>query len=172
MILCVDPGIRAAGVSLFDSASKALWGAALIRNPITSGNDPAAVAALVTEIDVWARHTAPMTVKVVVVEVPRIYPAARQKGDQNDLIPVAGVSFAAASVLGRYGATLKRFYPRDWKGTVDADVCCRRVEAALTEPERGRIEKCPAHLRHNVLDAIGIGLKYLGRFEPVRVYPR
>ncbi|WP_255442147.1 tyrosine-type recombinase/integrase [Corallococcus sp. Z5C101001] len=54
------------------------------------------------------------------IELPRVYAAAHQKGDQNDLLQIAGVvgtlGGALAPVAGR-----RRVYPRGWKGTLGAD---------------------------------------------------
>ncbi|WP_201756155.1 tyrosine-type recombinase/integrase [Corallococcus silvisoli] len=54
------------------------------------------------------------------IELPRVYAAAHQKGDQNDLLQIAGVvgtlGGALAPVAGR-----RRVYPRGWKDTLGAD---------------------------------------------------
>jgi|APCry1669188970_1035186.scaffolds.fasta_scaffold01748_7 hypothetical protein len=170
MILAIDPGVRALGVALFGGLGQMnLMRAALIRNPIKVGNGPevafAACEALVRWLEVDARR-----IETVIVEIPRVYGAAQQKGDQNDLIALAGIGYAASTAI--VSATNRvRYFPREWKGTIDADQMTVRIEAKLIPAERQRIEKCPASLRHNVIDAIGIGLKFVGRLEPRRVYP-
>jgi hypothetical protein len=38
-----------------------------------------------------------------------------------------------------------------------------RISKAILQNERAGIEKCPASLMHNLLDAVGIGMWKLGR---------
>lgn len=104
-------------------------------------------------------------VNQVVIEHPVIYPGGRS-ANPNDIVKVA---ISAGEWAGRYFPCPVRYVkPRDWKGTIDADVCNKRVLAALSA-EEGRVyarasEKVPARKRHNVIDAIGLGLFQLGRF--------
>ena len=76
------------------------------------------------------------------------------------------------------------WYPRDWKGNIDSDVITQRVWEQLSLEERARVtlvSKANAvslvgaftnagNCDHNTLDAGGIGLKRVGRFERVRVF--
>jgi hypothetical protein len=50
--------------------------------------------------------------------------------------------------------------PAKWKGQVPKDVCNRRTLAKLTDDELHQvtIAPCPPSLKHNLLDAVGIGL--------------
>ena len=172
--LCVDPGVRALGAAVFreNNPVAQIAHAALIRNPYASGNGPAEIFALTEQLIRWlASHVLARSIGRVIVEVPRVYPAARQTGDQNDLIAVAGVAYAASvSVIS---ATERlRYFPHEWKGTVKKETCTARIRERLNAFELASIEHCPKSLEHNVIDAIGIGLKFFGRFEPHRVYPR
>lgn len=94
-----------------------------------------------------------------VVEVPRIYPTGKGKGDPNDLIKVAFV----AGRLTAGAQRVIRVFPYQWKGQVDPDVLEQRILTRLTDQERGRIPTLPRSTSHNVTDAIGIGLHHLGR---------
>jgi hypothetical protein len=94
----------------------------------------------------------------LVIEIPRIYPVARQKGDQNDLIEVA----FAAGKCSAFFQEVKRLYPRDWKGTMPKEKMTARIESRLTPTEFAQVLTRGA-LRHNALDAVGIGLYTLGR---------
>ncbi|NOJ83830.1 hypothetical protein [Myxococcus xanthus] len=64
-------------------------------------------------------------------------------------------------------------YPRDWKGSLDADAFIERIKQRIDAAEHLRVE-LPSYssLHHNVWDAIGIGLHALGRLAPHRVFPR
>lgn len=168
MLLAIDPGVRHFGAALF-IPSGVLWNAALIRNPIKTGNDLEVAAAACEALIRWLQREA-RAVQTVCVEIPRVYNAGNQKGDQNDLIALAGVGYAlGCSVVAADHRV--RFFPREWKGTIEADTMTERIEKRLSAVELQRIEKCPASLRHNVIDAIGIGLKAFNRLEPMRVYP-
>ena len=57
--------------------------------------------------------------------------------------------------------------PAEWKGQVTKEISASRTLRKLSDEElqivTGGILKVPASLRHNVYDAIGIGLSYLER---------
>lgn len=121
------------------------------------------------EVFVWVGE-AP---SVMVIECPRVYNAAHQKGDQNkSIIPLTLVVGALAG-YSPLTTLLVQYFPRDWKGTVDPDeVMIPRIQARLTPEERVCLEPCAESLMHNVWDGIGVGLKYLGRLEPKRVFSK
>lgn len=172
MILAIDPGIRHFGAALFGGVGQmTLHRAALIRNPVKEGNDLAVAFAACEALIRWlGERTVIAGIHTVVVEIPRVYPAARQKGDQNDLIALSGVAYALSCALVAAEKRV-RYFPREWKGTIDGDTMIGRIEARLTAAEHAAIEACPKSLRHNVVDAIGIGLKFVDRLEPRRVLP-
>ena len=92
-----------------------------------------------------------------------------QVGDPNDLVDVALVAGACAGLLPAKVAFVK---PRRWKGTAPKRVTNRRTREVLTSEEvhvyTVAMTAVPAGLRHNVLDAIGIGLWALGRKRRTR----
>jgi hypothetical protein len=111
----------------------------------------------------------PRVVAKVIIERPQVYAGRMSKGDPNDLITLA-------IQVGRYTERFQHLacehvLPRSWKGTVDADVLCRRVYAVLSEAERAILDPvlvplarapfCTENLtkgkRHNVIDAVGLG---------------
>jgi len=102
----------------------------------------------------------------VVIELPQVYP--QHPVPPNDLITLA---FLAGRYAGKtkQDAEVSTVFPHQWKGNLPKDVCAARVRMKLTPEERdvadaafkeGRI---PAAQRHNVMDAVGIGLSALGR---------
>lgn len=109
----------------------------------------------------------------IVIEFPQIYQAGKSKGDPNNLVPLAVI-----------GGVLAGFYPtvpiaspkpREWIGNLpknergDAWDSPRgeRIWSRLTPAERACIV-----VSHDALDAVGIGLWRLGRYERRRVYSR
>lgn len=99
---------------------------------------------------------------VVLVELPEVY--LQSPGDPNILIRMA---FTAGMVAANVPCvTISTVLPKEWKGQVPKEVHNNRTMATLTKREVGVFSACavkPA-LRHNVLDAIGLGLWYLKRF--------
>ncbi len=112
--------------------------------------------------------TAPPT---VIIECPRLRPHGEK--NPNAILLVAR---NAGEWGGRYaalGATIKYVTPNEWKGSVPKDISQARSWGILSEPERTIVDTCfksakgrngmAPSKRHNVLDAIGIGLWAVGR---------
>ena len=110
--------------------------------------------------------------QTLVIEVPRIYPGGRGKGDPNDIVTLA---MRVGEIRGHYARTVSarivETYPRTWKGQVPKEIHHARVLAALSAQERTVLD---AHARrptktnphgydHNMLDAVGLGLWFLKR---------
>ena len=157
MLIAIDPGLRWCGVARFYEGGE-LQQAELVRSP---GTDRGPMA--------WRRMADHVRSAIItqtykaVVEVPRIYPhSAQQKGDLNDLLELAGVVGALAGVFD----VLEFVYPATWKGQVPKKVMNARVLATLSLAERSAL----IHNDHNTLDAVGIGLFYLGRLGARKVF--
>lgn len=95
----------------------------------------------------------------LIMEIPQIY--VGPKTNPNDLLDLAGVQGAIA------GATMAPVewspLPREWKGQLPKEVSVARVEAKLSTPEKTLIEWPAKHLKHNVYDALHLGLVFLER---------
>lgn len=116
-------------------------------------------AAMANEVVALLRHYDPDT---IVLEVPQVYQMTG-KGDPNDLIHLAGIVGGIAAIANRPTVTLR---PREWKKQVKKEVMLARIENRLSPDERKCINRgMPANLRHNVIDAIGIGLYVCGRLD-------
>lgn len=96
----------------------------------------------------------------VVIELPQVYPS--HPVPPNDLVTLA---FLAGRYAGRPAGEVFTVFPHEWKGNLPKEVCAARVRARLSEDERAVIDACdvPKGQKHNVLDAIGIGLFALRR---------
>jgi hypothetical protein len=99
-----------------------------------------------------------------VIEKPVIYPGGRTR-NPNDILKVA---LSAGEWAGRFkvaGLSIRYVEPRNWKGTIKAEIVCDRTLAKLTESERkiyDAVRLAPSK-KHNLLDAIGIGFWACGR---------
>lgn len=96
-----------------------------------------------------------------VIEVPQIYPQRVWKGDPNDLIDVA-------LTAGRVSTAFPRFEfvrPHAWKGNRPKNIDNSYTLTLLTPDELNILNYCHVikSKKHNVIDAIGIGLWKLGR---------
>ena len=176
-LITEDPGIRGAGIAVFHQADKKLIAASYAKSLLKSGHMAEECRAVAMTMIAWLNSLGIRSEKMVSqlgVEWPLLLPAGQQKGDQNDLPPLAGVSAAFAIMFPT--TPCRSFIPREWKGTVEPDVMTRRIHARLTPEELGVVtwtgkEHDPlVGLNHNTFDAIGIGLHMLGRLQRQRVY--
>lgn len=104
-------------------------------------------------------------IREAVIEKPQVY--VRGKGDPNDLITLA-------ILVGQYKERLEKAHvpvtlviPHTWKGNVPKSIHNDRVLGKLTVLERALYTQSVLSLavskRHNVIDAIGLGLWLLKR---------
>lgn len=170
MILSVDPGLRGIGAALFAPDTGKLLYAAYLRNPETSGDGAKAWFALADhcyEVLKAKAKELQRPIDVYVVELMmRRYKDIRT--DVNDLIQVAAAGAAVGAALPVKAAYS---YPAStWKGSVPKKIHNVRILNALSPEERAIYDAEPtaSSLKHNIVDAIGIGLYHLERMR-VRV---
>jgi hypothetical protein len=167
--ICIDPGTG------HNCGGAVFRGTRLVLARLLDGARPdMAEVALTATDDYELSRAVELVSRVVVLEVPRVYPHSRAKADPNDLIKLAVAGARIAQVIAGHGNVLC-IAPSDWKAQTDPDIMCERVLAKLDDAERGIVEAVfaahgkkgmPKSLRHNVLDAIGIGLWRTGRMRP------
>lgn len=185
--LSIDPGIRDCGISYFDVDGE-LRAAALIVNPVKSGNDYAAIRSMACLVRAWRAcgHLPANGPREIACEYPRIYTVGKQivRGgdgrahatDPNDLLPLVGVGAAIGALFP--DAKIVRYYPDEWKGQLPKIAMNMRAMGRLSPAERARVDAedpdpaKPKAKGHNVWDAVGIGLHHLGRLSRERVIPR
>lgn len=151
MILSVDPGLRGCGVALWGDG--ALVGAGYVRGP-TAGRGPAAWVEMARCVAEWVGRDGAR----LVVEYPQVYVRARSKGDPNDLIQLAGV---VGAISARFPAWPVGYLPAQWKGQLSKEICWARAERDLEVHELNRVKWPAKSLRHNVEDALALGLYHL-----------
>lgn len=171
-----------------------LRGAALLRRPLHYTDGPLGWDSMGAAAWIWHINQYGIPDRVA-LEYPQIYSVGKGKGDPNDLFPVACVAQSVAVRALGHSGNLAHYLPREWKGTRNKLSNTADVRKRLAEGEFNRIEipsstceHCASQfpeetctrardnrepcLVHNIYDAIGIGLKALGRFERKRVIPR
>ncbi len=104
----------------------------------------------------------------VLIERPAIYPGGRQKARPADVIKLA---VRAGEAGGQYARTRliepEYIEPHAWKGSVNKEIHHARIWAKLTPAEQAVVSQAARGVapskRHNILDAVGIGLFGIGR---------
>ncbi len=104
----------------------------------------------------------------VVMEVPMVYGGPmRENVNPNDLVDITAAGMGVAAQLSKPSTRIRQVKPSEWKGQVPKKITQQRTERLLTQAERIRLGQClapiKASLRHNLWDAVGIGLFALKR---------
>jgi hypothetical protein len=153
MILCLDPGTKAAGIALFEDSGilHSAW--------LAQGTAWHETADAVLE----SMHTAKVNaagVREVVLEKMQVY--------QDMPIPPAvliTLSLMAGRVTGRFAQWAGKpveYEPKKWKKQVPKPIKIKRIQAQLTPEETARVRLTgKKKLDHNIFDAVGIGLYHL-----------
>ncbi len=165
-LISIDPGYRACGVSYFEE--RQLIAASLVEVKSDKDIDPAeqfslmgsAVADYVQSLNVGQSFD-------LAIEYPQQYARAPSPRESvQRLVGVIGsISSAIQGMTGGLGVKVTTYTPRAWKGQVPKDIMNQRVLGRLIENEISSLPAYPKSKMHNVLDAIGIGLKHLKRLE-------
>ena len=160
-LLAVDPGKTHAGVAFFCNRN-------LVSAQLITAASPFEVARHV-EMWVWLLRdklpkgtiTSSGKLNVLVTEGQQIYPGVRAQ-NPNDLLPLAYVCGAVQARIDAFDRLMP--FPREWKGSVPKEVFTRRILQRLDHDALKIISglKCPAAKKHNVIDAVGLGLWGLG----------
>ena len=163
-LIAVDPGIKGCGLAIFGAGELQYCGyersTSTSQDPVTRCADMAAQVALCVR-----RRIADLPGGKLILEFPQVYPGGRGRGDPNDLLFLAGVTCAISALLPTLSTRSVR--PRAWKGQVPKAIHHTRIVQRLSEAEHARMDAwldlVPGNLRHNALDAIGLGLWALNR---------
>ncbi len=137
--LSIDPGTKEMGWALWEDNELSICGLARGKN--------------------WAETVQALpkfTIRKLIIEDQQIY--KRSPINAHSLLAVARV---VGAVLAYYNfPTFDLVSPAKWKGQLPKDVCNRRTLSKLTESELRQLEiaPCPPSLKHNLIDAVGIGL--------------
>lgn len=150
-VLAVDPGVSCCGWAAFDCETE------LVACDLARG-EPAEM------VDELSRFAAGHTPSVVVIELPQVYLQRRWKGDPNDLIRLAVVVGRIRQALS-FVVEPELVRPHAWKGSRPKRICHALTRSLLSTEERLVLDGCgvPVSLKHNVVDAVGIGLWRCGR---------
>lgn len=148
-MVCIDPGTQCAGYATFSEEDKAMISCGVFR-----GNDWMDTAARVPDFG---------KVDKLVIEDPRVYPITNV--DPNNLMILAKA--VGAIVANVKAIHTKLVTPSRWKKSVPKKIHQKRILRGMTPEETQILENClcPKSLKHNVIDAVGIGLWELRRIK-------
>lgn len=172
--VALDPSVRDAGLAAFGDAGRLVLAAvlrttlaAVEHSDLVRAIEMAELAAELLAVRFLARQRMQL-----VSEWPQVHMAGRSKGPGSDLLPMAGVAGSVAMALRqRFDLVgICQVVPSGWKGQMTKDVVTGRVTSRLSEEERAimaaGMAEAPPSVRHNAIEAVGIGLWKLGRFAP------
>lgn len=157
--VALDPGKHRAGVAVFRDS--VLWWAGLCGDG--KSGPLSTVRATVAALTLGAQPSPFFS--WAIVENQQVY-RGLPGPNPNDLIPLAFVAGGVTASISSAADCAFRFpLPREWKGSVPKKVWTARILSRLSTAELDILKavKCPASLRHNTVDAIGLGLWHLGR---------
>lgn len=149
LICAVDPGLRGAGLAIFDAGTLVLG--CYVVNPERVARGPRAWSAMAGAL----LDQYPLAADHVVVEMPQF--DGRTWSSGSDIFEVVGVvGVVLASFAGRT-ETAMSVTPGEWAGLVPKTVRHARLMAELSFEEKKMIEGAGA-LTHNTLDAVALGI--------------
>lgn len=164
-IASIDPGKHACGLAIWRLIPdvrlvKAEW----VRNPFKDepgveraerwGDMARQVAGVISR---WQQIGWKVS---LLLEIPQVYSGESEK-DKNDLLDLAGVQGA---IVGATNCDVEWSpLPKEWKGQLPKEVSEKRVDSKLLDSEKALIQWPAKSYRHNVYDAIHLGIVYLER---------
>ena len=165
-LISIDPGYKACGIAYFIDGN--LEAASLVSVPSSSSIDPTEQFAKVGEaVADYVRSVGVGKSFDLAIEYPQQYarsPAPRESVQK--LVGVIGsISSALQAQTGGLSVKVTSYTPQSWKGQVPKEIMNNRVLGRLLETELSCLPEYSKSKMHNVLDAIGIGLKHLKRLE-------
>ncbi len=152
MILSIDPAVKAIS-----------WAAWVNKELVACGHQPVADY---NEAACHVRENIPGADGVVVIEMPQVYQGHKNtKGAAPE--DIVGLAVMVGACAGATPHRVALVTPNRWKGQVPKDIMWSRCVKRLSVQELAVYEAATRSvrpgLRHNVHDAIGLGLYYLGR---------
>ncbi len=180
-LLAIDPSIRSCGWAYFTGRQLAAAGRVSQQGKHASvGNAINSFASAVVEtisnsiLKSTSLAWSGFEQVNVVWELPQIYRASKSKGDPNDLLKTAAIGAAITANLKSCCTVVdvKTPTPAQWAGQTK-----KVTKGDAWKSQRGQMiwrrlsaqERAKVPNQHDAIDAVGLGLWALVRFEPIRV---
>lgn len=171
IVLALDPGIRYPACALFVSGTLAAAGRVKLPGAWTKLPMAQRCLEIAKACRTWLGDKSVYDTKLdYVFEWPKVYAGKKAKGDPADLFPLTGVGMAVAGLLNDviHELNVHSYLPREWAGNIPKSTKGNPLDSIRGQRVWGRLsdaEKAVVVLSHDALDAVGIGLKFLGRYE-------
>lgn len=170
-LVAIDPSLTRLGFAVFERGE-------LVRTGVVRGKTKASED-IVHRVAEMAHRTlyevgANLSVQDMVFEWPQLYGTGKSVGSPNKIMPLAAVCSAIGAIVSLRGTRLHSYLPSEWAGQVPK---CTTVAGCKYSPRALRILSRLSVEEQSVwndakyddeIDAIGIGLKFLGRYERKR----
>lgn len=177
-LLAVDPSINKPGVALFRGGKLIAAERVKIPEDLADLDLAERCQRVASHIIRWGMAFE-MEPRALVFEWPQSY-YGKGKGDQNDLFGLVGVGMAVAGQLAvaliprEISLVVRSVVPAGWAGQVPKSTTGDpwasprgiRIKSRLSDEEIAAIV-----VSHDALDAVGIGLHFLGRYGRRRSRP-
>jgi hypothetical protein len=162
-LISFDCGLAYVGGALFDFDTRKLVQCYYIDTPIDGRDEAEQTADLVRRVhDVFLPY---LDGAVISVEYPEQYD--RTPAPRSSVQGLACTGGGIVSMLKRPSNSVKFVLPKTWKKQVPKEIMLQRIESKLDENEKKLLDdqKFAKYKRHNVVDAIGLGLYELDRLK-------
>lgn len=157
LVMAVDPGLRGCGVSGYQDG--VLQWAGYVANPVRTERGPAAWRAMARAV----ADAYPLAPDVLVLEGQYVPPSTasqrkRRRVNPADILELCGVIGALTGIYDALAGEIIRYLPSQWTGGEEKTERHARIQTELTPEELSRITMPIPSLRHNVWDAVALGL--------------
>lgn len=175
MLLALDPSVASPGAALFMGGRLLVAGRVRVTKRAYQSDGERWLGVAQDILDFAEVHGAYVIedIETIVFERPQIYRATKSKGDPNQLIGLAGIAMALVGLCkGCSPLKILSPTPDEWTGQVEKDTKgsakdsprARRILSRLDDAERKLVPN-----QHDAIDAVGLGLHALDRYEVRRV---
>jgi len=162
-LIAFDCGLSYVGAALYDFEKQSLRDCYYIDTGIDAREEAEQTADLVKKIfltfEAFLEHT------LIVVEYPEQY--SHTPAPRSSVQGLACTGGGIVSMLKRDSNKVEFVLPKTWKGQVPKDIMLNRIVAKLSDTEKQILESKNyiKSKKHNVIDAIGLGLFKLNRLR-------
>lgn len=162
-LIAFDCGLSYVGAALYDFEKQSLIECYYIDTGIDAREEAEQTADLVKKIfltfQAFLEHT------LIVVEYPEQY--SHTPAPRSSVQGLACTGGGIVSMLKKDSNKVEFVLPKTWKGQVPKDIMLNRIVAKLSDTEKQILESKNyiKSKKHNVIDAIGLGLFKLNRLR-------
>jgi hypothetical protein len=162
-LITFDCGLAYVGGALFDADTKKMLECFYIDTGVDARDEAEQTADLVLKIHEIFKPF--LDNAQIVVEYPEQY--SQTPAPRSSVQGLACTGGGIVCMLKRPTNSVHFVLPKVWKGQVPKDIMLERIVSKLSEDEKVLLEskKYAKYKKHNVIDAIGVGLYKLERLR-------